>query len=197
MVILQTTDIQIPFIYFELAPVIYLLILSYLDCQYGLVMRTHFLPIISEIRGKIGQYRVDHPTGSCLVASTSCPITMSLEDHHVAMQSGQLESIAGDIWATIRKGFRLQNQASFFEIVTIQLFVLYLASSYPIILIAAIGMFALPYVGSTYIAKELVAFFKPGYYQIHGRNVISNEKMRILFVFILLVISYFILSGIS
>jgi hypothetical protein len=157
-------------------------------------MRSHFLPVISEVRDKIEQYRHTHPSWACSVASTSCPITVSLEVHHTAMHDGQLESITDDLWSTIRKGFRLQNQASFFEIVTVQLFVLFLASSNILILSAAIAMFSLPYVGSTYIEKEPVKFFKYGFFRVLNYRV-SNDVLRILFVVALLLFSYFILSG--
>jgi len=189
--------IQVPLTFFELVPVIYLLIISMMDYQNGLVMRTHFLPVISELRDSIERYRKNSPTGPCPVIDdpqSHCPITASLELHYKTMYRGELETITDDLWAIIRKGFRLQNQATYFEIVVIQIFILFLATANWFIFFAAVAMFAFPYVGSTFIQKNTIVLFRQGSFKILGFGI-PYGIWRIVFVIGLLGFSYLILTG--
>ena len=158
-----------------LVPILYLGFISFLDVIYNFSLKSFFCQTAEEIHRKIEDFRGEGQEWKCSnftsdYKNDKCPLFYSLhkskKNFHKACPKifDAIDIDQSDIkqkdgfWITIRKGFIRSNQASFFELFTLQFFVIYLTADVPIVkyfaFFASIFIFIAFHIPFQYVIRE-------------------------------------------
>jgi len=158
-----------------LVPIYYLGFISFLDLIYDFSLKSYFCQTADEIHRKIEDLRGEGQEWECTNLTSDykldkCPLFYSLhkskKNFHKtcpqifdAIKIDQSEIKHKDqFWTIIRKGFIRSNQASYFEIFTLQFFVIYLTAEVQtvryIAFLASIFIFVALHISFQYVIRE-------------------------------------------
>jgi len=198
----------------ELTPMLFLLAVSVLDIRYNFLLRAQFCAIVNKIYSKMDSVRGRQTPWECPQLKKKidgCPIFYSLKRHRPELEedcSTVFHNVEpehtqkrekDEFWVMIRKGFILQHQATFYEVIILQFFLISLLRSSNNMTICGISLiftavlFIFPYVGDTYVNKSPQFIFQDG--NIHIKKFeVDFGLIRVAILILFLAIGWVFLT---
>jgi hypothetical protein len=188
--------------FWESLPLVWLVILCIFDFKNEFTLRTFFCQVVTEAHRRMEEFRGRGKNWQCpnLYTPYKCPIFYTLDinkpelpercpkmfkEVKVEKPENKEHTKAVDaFWTTVQKGFMRYNQATYFEIIFIQFFIIGLTTNLKeiryISAFFAIVIFLFPYFLLTYQEQKPLTFFE-------------NKKKRLLFA----IFMWFFVVGLS